>query len=160
MQPEVRTLPDMRIIYADRLGFADGSFSAAAGAAFQALGIYVGKHNLQGRTGYAIGFTPDDMRTTPPEETRFRSCLIVTDNDPLPADDDVSEGVLDGGKFAVFQHVGPYNTVTQTWQRIMEEWVPSGAMAVRMAMPFEMYVNDPANTPAEELVTEVCIPVE
>jgi effector-binding domain-containing protein len=78
----------------------------------------------------------------------------------VPADADVSEGVVDGGKFAVFQHVGPYNTVPQTWQRIMEEWMPTGAMAVRMAMPFEMYVNDPADTPVEELVTEICIPVE
>jgi AraC family transcriptional regulator len=159
MQPEIRVIPNMRIIYADGIGY-DGSFGKAAGVAFQLTGDYITRYDLQGRTGMVLGFTPDDLRTTPLEEQRYRACFVITDNEPLPADDTVHEGSLDGGKMAVFPHRGPYDTLPNTWRLVMEEWMPASGLTMRWAMPFEVYVNMPGEVSDEELLTEIYMPVE
>ncbi|MGI6550804.1 MAG: GyrI-like domain-containing protein [Syntrophomonadales bacterium] len=61
-------------------------------------------------------------------------------------------------KVAYYLHVGPYASLEPVYPAIME-WIsangyrPSGAMR-------EAYINDPGVTPAEQLLTEVIIPVE
>lgn len=158
MQPEIRTLPKMRIIYADGKGYDDG-FGKAAGVAFQLTGDYINKHNLMSRVGMVLGFTPDDMQNTPPKEQRYRACFEITDADPLPVDANVQEGTLDGGKFAVFAHRGPYEGLPETWRRIMEEWMPASGLTMRWAMPFESYVSMPGQVPDDEALTEIYMPV-
>lgn len=159
MQPEIRTIPSMRIIYADGKGF-DGSFSKAAGEAFGYTGAYIHSHNLMPRIGLCVGYTLDDMSTTPPEEVRYRACFAITDDEALPADPNVKEGTLEGGKFAVFAHRGSYEGLPRTWQLVMEEWMPASGLQFRNAMPFEAYITMPGESPDEEGLTEICIPVE
>lgn len=159
MQPEIRTIPDMRVIYADGKGY-DGSFSTAAGEAFRLTGEYMEKHNLSARAGLCFGFTPDDMRTTPPDQLRYRACFVITDGDPLPSDENVHQGHMAGGKMAVFRCVGPYETLPRHWQSVMEDWMPASGLRYRNGMPFEAYVNMPGEVPDEELITEIYMPVE
>jgi AraC family transcriptional regulator len=61
---------------------------------------------------------------------------------------------------AVFPHRGPYEGLLATWQKVMGEWMPASGLTIRHAPTFEIYVNDPDNTPPDELLTEICIPVE
>lgn len=159
MQPEIRTIPDMRMIYADGKGF-DGSFKPAADEAFGLAAAYIEKHGLMPRLGLCVGFTPDDMRTTPPEQQRYRACFEIIDNDALPADPNVKEGTVEGGKMAVFAHRGPYEGLPRTWQLVMEEWIPASGLQYRHAMPFEAYVTMPGEPPGEEGLTEIYIPIE
>lgn len=64
---------------------------------------------------------------------------------------------LEGGEFAAVVHTGPYQGVSTAYERLFaylesENLVPAGPLR-------ELYINDPAEVPEEELLTEVMIPV-
>ena len=76
-----------------------------------------------------------------------------------PVDDPaLANNTMPAMKLAYYLHVGPYSSLEPVYPAMME-WIfangyrPSGAMR-------EAYPNDPAVTPAEQLITEVMIPVE
>lgn len=54
-------------------------------------------------------------------------------------------------------HKGPYSTLNDTYAKVYKHIAENG---LAMAGPqFDFYVNDPSVTPAEELVTEIVIPI-
>lgn len=77
---------------------------------------------------------------------------------PLAGEGEVQPGQIGGGEAAVARHVGPYDTIGQTWQALMG-WLE--AQGRKPAGPgWESYVTDPS----EELdptkwETELCQPV-
>ena len=87
-----------------------------------------------------------------PDETEAVAPLEVLD---LPARDVVMARV-----------VGPYELISEAHARIQELLASEGlrAAATSVADPvedkvFNRYLRDPSDTPAEELVTEVCVPL-
>lgn len=64
------------------------------------------------------------------------------------------------GRWAVFQHVGPYDTLWQTWQAAYRDWLPTSGHELRDAIPFEDYVDDPSQIAPEKLRTEIFIPIK
>ena len=162
MQPEMRTLPDQRIVFVERRGYVEGAaFTKAATEAFNTLMGYVEANNLQGRTGAVIGYMPDDMNTVAMADQRYVACFAVLDDQPVPASPAVQEGTLPGGKYAVFTHKGPWATVVDTWMEGWNNWFPTSGMAFRPGgYPLEIYLNGGPEVKPEDLRTEVCLPVE
>ncbi len=76
---------------------------------------------------------------------------------PLPADGDVVSLELPGGRVVTGVHVGPYDTLEQTYNEIMgwmkaEGVMPAGSM-------WECYLTDPASAPPDEWRTEIVWPI-
>jgi effector-binding domain-containing protein len=75
----------------------------------------------------------------------------------LPGTGDIQPGEIPGGRAVTCLHVGPYHQVSAAYQAL-DEWMkahghePSGA-------PYEMYLNDPAQTAPEALETRVTFPI-
>ena len=66
--------------------------------------------------------------------------------------------VLPGGRFATATHVGPYDQIGLTVHAVLA-WCAERRL--RIGGPIrEVYVSDPAVTPADELVTEVMVCLE
>jgi DNA gyrase inhibitor GyrI len=65
---------------------------------------------------------------------------------------------FDGGKYARFVLRGPYSDLPgaseQVWNIVAEKNVP-----VRNDYAIENYVNDPRNTPEEQLITHILVPI-
>ncbi len=59
---------------------------------------------------------------------------------------------------AYYLHVGPYDSMEPVYPAMME-WIFANGYRPSAAMR-EAYINDPSVTPAEQLLTEVIIPVE
>jgi effector-binding domain-containing protein len=70
----------------------------------------------------------------------------------------ISECTLPAVKAVVGMHVGPYNTVMQTYQAI-EAWMKQNGHQPAKYM-WESYLNDPSTTPPEQLMTRVVWPIE
>ena len=63
-----------------------------------------------------------------------------------------------GGRFATATHVGPYDQIGLTVHAVLA-WCAERRL--RIGGPIrEVYVSDPAVTPADELVTEVMVCLE
>ena len=56
---------------------------------------------------------------------------------------------LEGGRFAVFRHLGPRDTVWQTWFRVFHDWVPGSGVRLRPGLSFQRPAA--ANQPATDL---------
>jgi len=63
------------------------------------------------------------------------------------------------GRYVVFTHIGPYDTLFQSWATIHLKWLPTSSECLRNAPSLELMLNNPQTTPPELLRTEIWIPV-
>ncbi len=64
---------------------------------------------------------------------------------------------IPGGKYAACVHVGPYSDVGAAYETLAQ-WV-SGQGLVPTGVIYEIYLNDPEQTPPEELQTQILFPL-
>jgi AraC family transcriptional regulator len=93
------------------------------------------------------------------EECRFQAGIIFSRAVEQAPEAEVEAVTLPAGRWAVFTHRGPYETLGQSWSAAYRDWLPASGERLRETAPYEVYVTDPGNTPPEELVTEIHIPV-
>jgi effector-binding domain-containing protein len=90
-----------------------------------------------------------------PEETTFECAIPVSA--PFTAHGEVQPSTVGGGEAAFVLHVGPYEAIGQTWQALMT-WVSEQGRAPA-GPTWEVYIDDPGETPEAELRTELYIPL-
>jgi effector-binding domain-containing protein len=70
----------------------------------------------------------------------------------------VKAGKLPGGKAAVTLHLGPYEKIEEAYNRLTAFVQEQGLEPESFC--YEFYLNDPAETPPEELKTEIYFPLK
>ena len=70
----------------------------------------------------------------------------------------VKAGTLPGGRAAVTVHTGPYDRIHEAYDRL-KAFVEEQGLRVKECC-CELYLNDPTETPADQLRTEIRFPVE
>ena len=63
------------------------------------------------------------------------------------------------GRWAVFRHIGAYETLWKTWQAIYGLWLPASGLALRQAAPYERYETAPGEVPPERHITDIHVPI-
>lgn len=157
--PEIRLLPDLRILYVRGWGMVEYSFAAAADRAFTALMDYLHEHKLTDAFTACLGITPDDYDVVPHDECRFDAGVILRDGVAIVPAGNVAMQVLPAGRWAIFQHKGPYDTLWQSWNAAYRDWLPRSGERPRDVPPVEVYLNNVNHTPPEQLHTEILIPI-
>ncbi|MHC4955424.1 MAG: GyrI-like domain-containing protein [Planctomycetota bacterium] len=76
----------------------------------------------------------------------------------VPVKEPMEENELPGGRAVVAVHVGPYDTLKDTWEAV-GVWMKAHGLEGRAA-PWEQYVSDCSNTPPEKLETRIIWPIE
>ena len=78
----------------------------------------------------------------------------------VQAGDGVEVQDFAGGRYAVATHRGSYTRLAETYSGLIEEWVPANRLELAEERPcVEVYRNDPQQTPENELVTDVHVPI-
>jgi effector-binding domain-containing protein len=90
-----------------------------------------------------------------PEETTFECAIPVPG--PFTSSGEVEPSSVGGGEAAFAVHVGPYDTIGQTWAALMAWLAEQGRVAAGHG--WESYVDEPGQVPDAELRTELYIPV-
>lgn len=157
MEPEIRVVPDRPYVMVVRRGRDENGFYAA-GQAFDALYQYVVRNNGQEQMERMFGIAPDSGMDVPDAEQRYQAGWFVKEGATLPPDDDVEQGVLPGGRVAVYQHLGSYDGLAQTWQKAWNEWLPASGEKSNGRAPYEVYITMDMDHP-ETLITELCVPI-
>ena len=82
---------------------------------------------------------------------------------PVSSAVEVSEGVQCSERSACRSlkvvHTGPYRHLGNAWSTGMSDMRHGKMKAAKQNPPFEIYVNDPENTPEESLITEIYLPI-
>jgi len=159
LTPEIRTLPDQRVLYARGKGLIDYKFFKAAEEAFAVLICYLHEHALMDKFTACVGITPDDYSVVPHAECRFDAGVVLKEGVRVEPTGKVAIQVLPAGRWAVFQHKGAYDTLWQSWNVAYRDWLPRSGERPRDVPPVEIYLNNVQVTRPEQLRTEILIPI-
>jgi AraC family transcriptional regulator len=128
------------------------------GEVFRRLGDIAGGAGLFQHPGAAmLAIYYDDPESTPPDRLRSDAAIAVPDGVALPAG--LAEQRVAGGRYARTLHVGPYEQLGNAWARFKREGLDARGYRRRDGASYEVYLNDPMQTPKEELQTELYIPI-
>lgn len=143
-----KTLPEQHYIYVDRECDYGPGIADAMGSAFGEVFGFVGQH----------GITPLSMpmsvyMTMDPTKLRFRGGVIVSADEAAKASGNIKSDTLAAGDAMTTTHVGPYTDMNKTHRAL---WDHMEAEGIPLAMPiWEIYVDDPGQTPEAEVRTDI-----
>lgn len=160
MQPiEIRTLPAMQVLYARATELMTSpAFQTANQEAFGKLMGALGASGLMAQMQHCVAIYPDEVEVG--KTARFDAGAIFAEGQVPTAPEGLAYQTLAGGRWAVFRHVGPYDTLWQTWQAAYRDWLPTSGAELRNTVPYEAYVDDPSQVAPEQLRTDICIPIK
>lgn len=87
----------------------------------------------------------------------YEAC--VTLQQPRKSEGEFTVKELSAGKYAIFTYQGPYEGLDPIYSLILKDWLFKSNYELREAPLFDQYLNTPDNTPPEELLTRICIPI-
>jgi AraC family transcriptional regulator len=149
---EVKTLPPQQIVFLRHIG-PYNQVSAAWGR----LGMWAGMRGLIGPSTRFLGVSWDDPEITPPEKLRYDAAITISR--PVQPEGEIGVTELPGGEYATLQHKGPYENLSATYRLIFGGWLPASSRELRDVPCFELYLNSPQNTPPEQLLTVIHVPL-
>lgn len=138
-------------LYVERRSSMDpAEIAATIGAAFADVMAFLEKHGIPPAgplmTVY-YDYAEDSMS--------FRAGVLVADDDMRAAQGGVLADRTPGGEVLHFTHIGPYETLRDSYAGLMEHCAREG---LKIGAPtWEVYVDDPDTTPPERLRTEVYV---
>ena len=77
----------------------------------------------------------------------------------MAAERDIGLQEVSGGSYAVATHRGPYQKLGDTYARVCGEWLPRSGRELLSAPALEFYRDTPAQTAAEDLLTDIYLPL-
>lgn len=108
-----------------------------------------------GMIGIAVYY--DDPQITP--EAELRSFAAVSVPEDVEAAPPLIERHLAGGEHAVLTFKGSYAGLHAAYDWLFRTWLPGSGREVNEAPAHEVYLNNPADTPPAELLTEIRLPL-
>ena len=149
----IETIPVLRVAFMRHTGpYQDVKDTWAK------LMAWAGPRGLLAGKPQILGVPHDDPEVTPPDKVRYDACIVVDDR--IRPEGEVGVQHVGGGEYVVATHSGPYRTVGETFARICGEWLPGSGRELRAAPPLLIPRNSPAEAAPEDLLTDVCMPLE
>ena len=154
MQVEIKQFPELRVAAVRHVGAYD-----TISQSFAKLGGIAGPAGLFQQPGAAmVALYHDDPASTPANQLTSDAGIIVPARMSLPKG--LTEQRIPAGPYACIIFVGPYEDLGAVWERFKSDGLRQSGRRMRPGAPsYELYLNDPSNTPKEQLRTELRIPV-
>ena len=127
------------------------------GAVFERLFAWGAGRGLVGPATRSLGIYYDDPGSVPLKDLRSDATFVIADG--IKVDGDVRAITLEGGRYAVIQHKGPYAELERAYCWLYRDWLPQSGEDAADRPCFEDYVKGPKGLPPSEWLTEVCLPL-
>ncbi len=153
MEVEVKQMPEMHVAYVRNIGLYN-----TIGKAFERLMQWAGPRNLlQFPKTKSLGVYHDDPKVTDPDKLRADACITVPEDTEV--DGDIGKTTIPGGLFAVAHVEITKDQFTESWDKLMGEWLPESGYQPDDRMCYELYLNDPKDHPEGKFIVDICEPV-
>ncbi len=123
------------------------------GNTFEKLMLNAGSHNLLSEKTRSFGLYYDDPKSVSIDELRSMACLTV--EQPQAIESDLERITIPAGKCVSILFQGPYAELEKPYDWLFGHWIPNSEKEIADFPPFEEYLNDPKNTPPNELLTRI-----
>ncbi len=109
----------------------------------------------------AIGIYWDNPEFTPASKLRSAACAEIPAGTQLPDPGGLPIEELDlaPGEYATTRYVGPYESLEPIWAAFTQNIENTLRRQISENPAFEVYLNDPKDTPANQLITELYMPL-
>ncbi|MEM1431919.1 MAG: GyrI-like domain-containing protein [Pseudomonadota bacterium] len=150
----VETIGETPYLYATGESSMDpAAISAAMGECYGRVVAFMESHGIP-PAGPALSV----YHTYDPEVMRFQAGIIVSSEAIMDPGADVKGDILPAGRVLSFTHVGPYATLRDDYADMMSYVEREG---LKLSSPaWEVYIDDPKDTPEAELRTKVHVALE
>lgn len=129
------------------------------GSAFKTLGGTLMAHSLMQEVDELFVIYHNAPGSGPEDD--FRSHVAVSILNSFPEKlDGLDYFDVEGGRYAVLEHTGPYQNLKTAYDWLYGHWLPSSGLEPKDGPPLEVYVNDPRTTPSTDLRTDIRLPLK
>jgi len=151
----IEYLPDFEVLYLEHRGAYD-NFVAIEKTWNQLENYGVEQHLIHEHTTFLAEILDDETINTS-IHCRYNAAMVLDRPFPNPT------GLFDrktipAQKYIKALHKGSYTTTSQSYQKLYLTLLEDGFQLADQSM-LEFFLNDPSTTPAEELLTEIYIPI-
>jgi AraC family transcriptional regulator len=102
------------------------------------------------------GIPLDDPASVPDDELRYDACLALG---VTSAPEPFRVLRLPAGEYACLRHFGSYDGLEAATQYVIDEWLLSSGREPADFPIFHDFINDPDQTPVDELMTDILLPL-
>ena len=137
------------------VGYSHSGDYMEIGSQFEKLFVYAMNKQLLGEETRSIGLYYDDPQSVPVETLRSMACITVGDACELSGDEPPEAVEIPAGRCATVLFKGPYAELEKPYEWLFGHWLPESGFEAADFPPFEEYLNDPKETPPNELLTRI-----
>lgn len=154
MNAQIVQLAPIRVVSLGHVGPYEG-----LSAEFDRLWTWVTAQNVPATR--TIGIYWDNPDVTPANQLRSAACVEVPPEFTLGDTGGLmlALGTIAGGSYAMTRFVGPYERLAPVWSDLTRYVERDLRRTISEEPAFEVYVNDASETPPNELITELYMPV-
>lgn len=127
------------------------------GKCFEELSAIASSRNLWPTVKGMAGIYFDDPNSIEESKLRSMAGLELGLQSLLP--EGLVEFILPAGDHAVLRFQGSYSGLKNAYDYLYGDWLPDSGKEPADAPTYEIYLNSPADTKAEDLLTEICLPI-
>lgn len=148
-------LADLNVLYVRKLG----NYMHSPWQAWQVLMNFVHERNLDESKLRYFGISYDNPEVTPEDQLRY-DAMIHTEEE-VRERGEVHSQTIQGGKYAIFTHHGPYQDLEKTFHAIFTEWLPQSNRSFDPnRFVFSEYFHlECMKTDPSKLLTKIYIPL-
>ena len=132
MHVKVVDFPSTRVAYLRNMGPLGTTVGAFWG---NTVFPWLAANGLADKPRYGIGL--DNPTVTPPEKCRYDACVEVPEG--FVAKKPAGITVLPGGRYAVRSFEGTAAMISDAWNQVLRDWLPSSAMQMDARPMIEYY---------------------
>ena len=98
-----------------------GEYSESGPQAWEIMHAFIAENCLDKAKLRYFGITHDDPHVTTEDKLRYDACILAPRN--VQPKGVVGKQTLKGGRYAIFTHIGPYDKIDETYDRIFFKWL-------------------------------------
>lgn len=151
MNFNVEEIPSYRIAYIRRLG----AYGVGNVQVMENLKAWAKAKNLFGKPSVILAIPHDNPQIAKEENCRYDACITIPDSYNMADEENVSEGKVSGGKYAVFQVEHTGDALQKAWMQIFSELQSKNIFLDENRPIFERYQFKMANNH----FCEICVPI-
>lgn len=166
MEMKIEIIPPYKIAYIQHIGpYGNDNIQT-----MQKLKTWAKTNGLLHDNSIILGIAHDNPETTKPENCRYDTCLVISDNDcignncayneaagnKVAGNENVSVGSIVGGRYSIFKIYHTAEAVQQAWLEVFPELVKQGYTFDDTRTVLERYAVDMVNSH----YCEICVPIK
>ncbi len=150
-----KNLPDFNLLFIRRCG----NYTQSSSEAWQAMIRFMEDNHLDRMKIRHFGISHDDPAVTDEGKLRYDAAIAAPQG--IKEKGEVGRQILKGGRYAIFTHLGSYDKLAETFNRIFLKWLPQSQETFDETRPVfcEYLKMEYIRTDPEKLVTKLYIPL-